>query len=301
MRNRQTVLTFWSVCFGGQKLVANTIGKDQQDWNLQIQKSVKNTASVLGSMKAAKISGLSRSLTHNLRDYRKRELFVSRAVFKAIMWLNGLASLPRIWSSVITFIVYAVQAKIRGEGSLSTVKAFSSLSIITLVTTPAEKLLAVLPQLSAGMSCFQRIHEYMASQSTKDDQLGGGVLLSNDSPMFFWDEGEKGSPKMGVIGLNGPGVAIVLDNVTVLPSLKATDPALHNMSFKVKRGTLTVVDRPVGSGKTTLLKAILGELPYQSGTVSVYHQTDILLQSSSLVAQFNNQEKHNWSFSSRGR
>ncbi|KAF7620677.1 hypothetical protein AFLA_005979 [Aspergillus flavus NRRL3357] len=40
---------------------------------------------------------------------------VSRAFFKGIMWLNGLATLPRIWAPVITFIVYAIQARIRGD------------------------------------------------------------------------------------------------------------------------------------------------------------------------------------------
>lgn len=87
------------------------------------------------------------------------------------------ATLPRIWAPVITFIVYAIQARIRGDDSLTTVKAFTALSIITLVTTPAEKLLAVLLQLAAAMGCFQRIHEYITSDPVKDGRLGHNKAL----------------------------------------------------------------------------------------------------------------------------
>ncbi|KAJ5435683.1 ABC transporter integral membrane type 1 [Penicillium cf. griseofulvum] len=237
-------------CLGGQKLVAKTIGKNQQNWNLVIQERIQNTSAILGSIKATKISGLSGKLSQALQGHRERELFVSRAFFKGIMWLNGLASVPRIWSPVITFIVYAVQAQIRADDSLTTVKAFTALSIITLVTTPAERLLAVLPQLAAAMGCFQRIHEYMVSESMKDSRV------SKEIPLSTSDDIE-------------PEVAIALDCVTVLPSQKATCIALTDVSFKVASGSLMIVIGPVGSGKTTLLKTILGEFSCLSGVVSI--------------------------------
>ncbi|KAJ9485611.1 hypothetical protein VN97_g7741 [Penicillium thymicola] len=238
-------------CLGGQKLVAKTIGRKQQDWNLAVQKRFQNTSSVLGSIKATKISGLSGKLSQALQGHRERELFVSRAFFKGIMWLNGLASLPRIWSPVITFIVYAVLAQIRGDDSLTTVKAFTALSIITLVTTPAERLLVVLPQIAAAMGCFQRIHEYMVSDPVKDSR----VVKKEFLPL--------------ISDTTDPEVAIALDNVTVLPSQKATRIALTDVSFKVTSGSLVIIIGPVGSGKTTLLKTILGELSCLSGAVSI--------------------------------
>ncbi|KAE8415945.1 putative multidrug resistance protein [Aspergillus pseudocaelatus] len=254
-------------CLIGQKLVANSIGNDQQNWNLEIQKRVKNTSAVLGSTKAIKVSGLSNALAQNLQERRERELVVSRAFFKGIMWLNGLATLPRIWSPVITFIVYAIQARIRGDDSLTTVKAFTALSIITLVTTPAEKLLAVLPQLAAAMGCFQRIHEYITSDPVKDGRLGRDQALMLNSVISPADADDEGfAPRTDN---KEKEVAIKLDNVTALPSPKAISVALQNVTFKVTRGNLLVVTGSVGSGKTTLLKTILGELGCQSGTVSV--------------------------------
>ncbi|KAJ5660981.1 ABC transporter integral membrane type 1 [Penicillium longicatenatum] len=238
-------------CLGGQKLVAKTIGENQQNWNLEIQKRIQNTSSVLGSIKTTKISGFSGKLSQALQGRRERELFVSRAFFRGIMWLNGLASVPRIWSPVITFIVYAVQAQTKTDDSLTTVKAFTALSIITLVTTPAEKLLAVLPQLAAAMGCFQRIHEYMVSEPVKDSRIGM----------------EEFRPITSVKA--EPEVAIGLDSVTVMPSQKAASTALNDMSFEVTRGSLMIVIGPVGSGKTTLLRTILGELGCLSGSVSI--------------------------------
>ncbi|KAB8214525.1 hypothetical protein BDV33DRAFT_209223 [Aspergillus novoparasiticus] len=254
-------------CLVGQKFVANSIGNDQQNWNLEIQKRVENTSAVLGSMKATKLSGLFRALAQNLQEHRERELVVSRAFFKGIMWLNGLATLPRIWAPVITFIVYAIQARIRGDSSLTTVKAFTALSIITLVTTPAEKLPAVLPQLAAAMGFFQRIHEYITSDPVKDGRLGHNKALMLNSAISPANADEKEfTPRTDD---EEQGVAIKLDNVTVLPSPKAVSAALKNVSFKVTRGNLLVVTGSVGSGKTNLLKTILGELGCQSGTVCV--------------------------------
>ncbi|PYH89693.1 putative multidrug resistance protein [Aspergillus ellipticus CBS 707.79] len=254
------------VCLGGQKIVATTIGKDQQNWNLEIQKRVKKTSSVLGSMKATKISGLLDGLAQNLQEHRERELFISRAFLKGIVWLNGLATVPRIWSSVIIFIIYAVQAQIRDGDSLTTVKAFTTLSIITLVTSPAERLLAVIPQLAAAMGCFERIHEYIVSEPAKDRRLGE----ESDPPIsttHLSHEGQK-LPRVLVKSYESE-ISIALNNITVWPSQKATCPALTDLTFKTRAGTLVAVTGPVGSGKTTLLKIILGELDYQTGTVYV--------------------------------
>jgi ATP-binding cassette, subfamily B, bacterial len=42
---------------------------------------------------------------------------------------------------------------------------------------------------------------------------------------------------------------------------------VHDIEFDVRRGDLTVVTGRIGAGKTTLLRALLGQLPAQSGTV----------------------------------
>jgi len=49
--------------------MAKTIGENQRNWNLEIQKRIQNTYSVLGSIKATKISGLSGKLSRALQGH----------------------------------------------------------------------------------------------------------------------------------------------------------------------------------------------------------------------------------------
>src|SRR5581483_2808067 len=42
---------------------------------------------------------------------------------------------------------------------------------------------------------------------------------------------------------------------------------IHDVSFKLERGTLTVINGRIGSGKSTLLHAMLGLLPLDSGQI----------------------------------
>ncbi|KAE8421986.1 hypothetical protein BDV36DRAFT_291799 [Aspergillus pseudocaelatus] len=250
-----------AVCAIGQLWIAKSIGTDQQKWNESIQQRVRDISSMLGSMKAIKIAGLARPVARNVQDQRETELRIARAFFMGIMWLNGLANFPAIWSPVISFIVFSIQAKITGSQSLTSVRAFTSLSIIALVTAPAEKLLAVLPHIAAALGCFQRLQEYMLSDSMKDTRVFEPLIVSPFCDNEGDDDSLEGTPKSTD--------AIRLANVTVLPAPKATSLAISNASCTIETGSLTILLGPIGCGKTTLLKAILGELPCSSGNIYI--------------------------------
>jgi len=59
-------------------------------------------------------------------------------------------------------------------------------------------------------------------------------------------------------------VQIVLDDLTVA---YRRHPALHHVSGRFDRGSLTAVIGPNGAGKSTLLKAIMGLLAVESGRI----------------------------------
>jgi ATP-binding cassette, subfamily B, bacterial len=97
--------------------------------------------------------------------------------------------------------------------------------------------------------------------------------LDNDSqptstrtldPLTFW----RPLPLLG-----GPAAQGIVRPVRVplqrldVHNLSVYDRGLHNVSFSVTHGTLTVVSGMVGSGKTSLLKAIIGLLPIDSGEI----------------------------------
>lgn len=52
-----------------------------------------------------------------------------------------------------------------------------------------------------------------------------------------------------------------------IDGLTVRDRGLVNVSFALRRGTVTVVRGPVGSGKSSLLRAIIGLLPIDSGSI----------------------------------
>ncbi|KAE9983445.1 hypothetical protein EG328_009937 [Venturia inaequalis] len=255
-------------CFSGQTLVAKTIGKDQQKWNQAIQTRVKNTSHMLSSLKAIKISGYADVLRSDLQDERRQELKTSGPFFMGIVWLNMLAGLPAIWSPAITFVVFAVQASIKNSQSLTTVQIFTSLSIITLVTSPAEKLLALLPQISAAMGCFKRIQDYLLLEPRADHR----VLLSNQCSKNLAPHGEheieKSEATDGISSTLQPDM-VRFENATIYPAHNAETAAITDASFTVPKSSVTILVGPVGAGKTTLLKAILGEISCRTGSVSI--------------------------------
>ncbi|XP_045127905.1 ATP-binding cassette sub-family C member 4-like isoform X2 [Portunus trituberculatus] len=62
---------------------------------------------------------------------------------------------------------------------------------------------------------------------------------------------------------------LVMSGVTAKWSNITEDNTLTNVSFSVKAGELLAIVGPVGAGKGSLLNAILGELPAQSGRITV--------------------------------
>lgn len=180
--------------------------------------------------------------------------------------LTTTAKFPLIFSPVITFIVFTIQAKIRGTDPLSTVQAFTSLSIITLVTGPVQNLLAVLPQIVATLGCFERLQAYLLNTTREDTRQGMGQLKSSSHVRIASSSDNILSTLRGTPVSK---IAVEVSNATVNPSATSATAAVQNLSLTVETGSLTIILGPVGLGKTTLLKAMLGELPCVSGSISV--------------------------------
>lgn len=142
-------------------------------------------------------------------------------------------------------MAYAVDAYLRGKESLDANTAFTSIAIITLVTIPANFILALLPQIATAHGCASRTQGYLLGPSMEDKRM----LLQPRVP-------DQATP------------AIVFTDVALRPAVKA-DICLKALSFECARRSLNIICGPVGAGKTTLAKAILGEVIPDDGTVGV--------------------------------
>ncbi|GAA89080.1 hypothetical protein AKAW_07194 [Aspergillus luchuensis IFO 4308] len=168
------------VCTSVQMYMATFMPARQKVWVGAIQRRVSIISSALKSMKSVKMLGLSQVLANTLQAQRERELDLSRNFRWLIVWLNVVASLPQMCASLVTFAAFVIRAKIDHSETLSTVQAFTSLAIISLITSPALQLLASIPAITAALGAFDRIHKFLTSPT---DHLPAERSLDTESDL----------------------------------------------------------------------------------------------------------------------
>lgn len=174
--------------------------------------------------------------------------------------------MPIIIAPMVTLSVFSIQAAVRGTGSLSTVQAFTSLALITLFTEPASQLMAAVTFGASALGCFGRIEKYLLASTHQDTrQLANmNMLLSENNTVQQSIELQPVSPRW----IDDFNIAFQIDNASIRPSEDA-EFVIKDISMKAKSGSLNIIAGPVGSGKSTILKAILGEIPCESGRIGI--------------------------------
>lgn len=178
------------------------------------------------------------------------------------------ASIPVQLSSPFTFLIFITGVQWYG-GQVSAARAFSSLSLIQLLTTPLQKVLSSFPSFAASLGSFTRIQTYLLL----DDRVDGRILDidSNSSPPSTPPGTHRNGmklqsmvPKRGELFQPGQYHAVSCrgGGFAALPGGKII---LHNIDLECAVGSLTMVIGSIGSGKTMLLNAILGEIEISQG------------------------------------
>ncbi|KAJ5279506.1 ABC transporter [Penicillium angulare] len=219
--------------------------KDAQvKWIEKVQKRLRATSAMLGDMKAVKMLGLSRKMLPLIQDLRIEEINTSHSYRKYFIAMIMLSLTPLNLAPVITFGVYIIIALYWKHDSLFTAQAFTSLSLITLLTTPVVVFIQGLPQVIQCIGNFNRIQEFCSYTSESDIKYDRAL-----------EQEKEGSIKLGSDEL----------------SWNTANPlaVLKDVSVSISRGTITAIVGPVGSGKSSLLNALLRELvPVPSSNVS---------------------------------
>jgi ABC-type multidrug transport system fused ATPase/permease subunit len=233
---------------------------------------------MLGSMKSVKMMGLSDYLFESIQKQRVRELDLSKrfrilGMFRMILCkiefalqvisLTLIAFVPSIIGPAATFVIFAIEATVKGSDQLSISQTFSSLIIITLLTTPAENFLQSLPQIAMSIGCLERIQGFLLSESCGDQRIIPKIPSSNIALGGDFEGIELANFDISKTGEH----AVLVQNAVIRPSLDAL-PAINDVGFTCRSGSLTMVVGVVGSGKSTLLKAIAGELQCSQGYIT---------------------------------
>lgn len=262
------------VSFFGAAQISRTIGGRQKIWVDAVQKRISITASLLAGMKSVKMMGLSRLLTTLVQDQRVEETHRMARFRWSIVTQNMVQNLPWFVAPALTFVIYAAQAIVRGRPSIDTTQAFTSLSIITLLTNPAAKLLSAIPSTAASTGCFERIQAFLLAAPRTDQRIttyssSPTASVTEPQEVDLGDVELTGLPQERSSDRSAGPTAVSVKHLFVRPA-PSTAVILKEVNCVIPRKSLTMIVGQVASGKTTLLKAILGELsPEPGGSIHV--------------------------------
>jgi ATP-binding cassette subfamily C (CFTR/MRP) protein 1 len=229
---------------------------------------------MLDDMKAVKMLGLSTVMVTIVQGLRKREIETSKVYRKLLVWrlllcmlLNHqlriylqltllLANTPINLAPVVTFLVYVIISVYWKNESLLTAQAFTSMALITLLTTPVLVFIQTTPTLFQCVGSFDRIQEFCNYTANFDDTDATTAETRHRN-------GSSISLQPLARAASEPGQEVQKHVIAVEEqnfSWGPTKPVvLKDINFKVEQGTITMLVGPVGSGKSTLLESILGE------------------------------------------
>ncbi|KAJ5968505.1 ABC transporter integral membrane type 1 [Penicillium viridicatum] len=232
----------------GMLHLAQFIGPAKKRWMRGIQTRVDVTASVLASMKEVKMLGLSEIVANMIQKLRITELDLSKQYRRLLAIQTFIAMNTATIAPLATFATFVVISKSTGQ-PLNTESAYTSLSLIYLLTDPMVVMFRTIPFVSAALACFSRIQDYILSESRTDYRL---PLSERDH--YLSQDDEKGDTLVAISEASFgwvPGKPDILNDITV----------------NIRRSCFTFVVGPVGSGKSTFIQAILGEVPLRAGSI----------------------------------
>ncbi|KAK2760146.1 ABC multidrug transporter [Colletotrichum kahawae] len=222
----------------------------QVSWMEATQERVAITARAVAGMKSIKLLGLSESVYDLLQKLRKAELHAARH-FRHIEVLTAtIAFLPLILSPVFTFLVFVLQAQSAGE-QLDTVKAFTSLGLLQLMTQPLVWLFQAIPLFVASLGCLNRVEKYLHAEPRKTNFSPSSSVVRTGDPSHA-----------------GPRSAVVIRAGEL--GWSETKPVLTDNNISIPASQLTMIIGPVASGKSTLARAIISELPHFRGDIHIF-------------------------------
>ncbi|OJJ73699.1 hypothetical protein ASPBRDRAFT_41400 [Aspergillus brasiliensis CBS 101740] len=231
--------------------LSGATNKYQRLWIERIEERLRLTSYTLENIKAVKMLGLSEKLYAKIRSLRHAEIATSAVFRKLLIVVITLSNSPADFAPMATFVVYVIIALVRHDKSLLAAQAFTSLSLISLVTTPVLTFIQSLPSVVQCLGCFNRIQEYCCSGESIDEvkQPHHSVAGKTGVSVELKDISKSQSPRKDLV---------VFSNLSV-GWTKDAPPVLRDMTLTIQHGAVTMLVGPIGSGKSTFLETILGE------------------------------------------
>lgn len=231
-----------AACFFLSERVSDGIGPARGGWAQASQDRVAKTSSFLGQIKSLKMMGLTNLVSGILQSLRAKEVEESKLFRAYIVHIIGVANISSFFTPAIIIMAAVFWTRAGGEG-LTTAQAFTSLSIVSLVSIPIAGLSTIHPTLAAAKACLERIQTFL-SLPEKPEKEDGSASSSAPSPLIQLQD----------VDATVPGKSSLL---------------LSNVSLDIQESSVNMVIGPVGSGKSMFLLALLGEVTISKGRLAV--------------------------------
>lgn len=185
-----------------------------------------------------------------------------------VAFMNLFGALPTLLSAPFTFLIFVYSADFAEHG-LSSARAFTTLTLLGLLTSPLEKILKSIPIFTATFGCLDRIQAYLLLEVQAEVEV---LPLDEKRRRTASSASSSGVTSVHIEAEKtdrSPSQSVVLENVTVKYPGASEDAAavLPDLSLRLRDGEVVMVVGPVGCGKSTLLRTIVGDLRAARGSL----------------------------------
>ncbi|KAJ5627096.1 hypothetical protein N7528_004523 [Penicillium herquei] len=240
--------------FGSGPLSAKT-GPAQKAWAERVEERIAVTSSMLRDMKSVKILGLNHVFFGLITKLRVAELKTSTQFRKLLVWTVLLSNIPTDLAPYATFAVYAIISVVKKDQSLATSQAFTSLSLISLMTSPLLSFVQAAPSFTESFGCFERIETYL--EKTANSSSHEQPFESTDAELTQTEYSDKPLTSSSVVSIKNADISWQADS----------EPVFQILNLEIGKG-ITMITGSVGSGKSALVKCLLGEMTVRKGSVN---------------------------------
>ncbi|PYI04583.1 multidrug resistance-associated protein [Aspergillus sclerotiicarbonarius CBS 121057] len=251
------------VCILGTTPISGRYGTAQAYWIGKVQKRLAITSTVLKDMKAVKMLGLEKILLDVITTYRKTELEASRRFRKLLVGIVMLSCVPADLAPYAVFVVYTIIALVRNDQALLTTQAFTTVSLVSILTTPLLSFVQTLPQITQSMGCFERIQDYCSRERSSDRCPAATdshtTLDGVEMPVLSKQDKYPGDSSLhrSFVSFQDANISWATDGEAVL----------RHLTLSIPRHKIVMIIGPVGCGKSALLESIMGRMIIQDGNM----------------------------------
>ncbi|KAH8715994.1 ABC transporter atnG [Beauveria bassiana] len=252
----------------GSAYVARHMIATRRKWNEHMQDRIAATSNILVQIKDIKMLGLNTVLSNRLQKQFESEIDVSMTNRHQIAATFGIGDFATAMTPVL--VIAGTIFWTRASEPISVARFFTTLAVVTLVSSPLSAFVQTLSSWSSGFACLVRIQNYLNLSETEDARcfaLQAGVVDTDDLLPGAVSQASSNLRNRQRLTTSVVPYPVEITRVSVCTDLSGS--ILNDVSMHVPLGGITMVYGPVGCGKSTLLRTILGEVPTRCGTVTL--------------------------------